>query len=193
MIFEGIITTRGSTGAPHVTPLGFERDGDLVVLRPFVPSTTLDNLRRARAAVISLSDEVLVMAGALTGRRDWPLVAVERVVGWRLEPCLASIELEVEREQADAERPAFFCRVRHEATHGRYPGANRARAAIIEACILVSRLDFIDAAKLEGEMTYLHIAVSKTAGADELKAWGWLLDAIEAHPRTFFDGGHLRL
>jgi hypothetical protein len=34
--------------------------------------------------------------------------------------------------------------------------------------------------KIEAELKYLEIAISKTAGAREQEAWGWLMERIAA-------------
>lgn len=182
-IFEGIITTCDVDGTAHVTPMGFRRTGAYVLVAPFVPSRTLDNLRRHRQAVMNLTDDVRIFAGCLTGRRNWPVVAPDAVAGWRLADSLAHLELEVAVEHADGARPRFELHVVHEATHRPFRGYNRAQAAIVEGAILVSRLDFIDPEKLAREVAYLQIAIDKTAGARERLAWTWLLAAIASHPR----------
>ena len=92
----------------------------------------------------------------------------------------------------DPERPSFRCEIVSEINQRAFCGFNRAQAAVIEAAILVSRLEFIASTKLEAELRYLSIAVSKTAGTHEWTAWHWLLDAIAAHPRHRFDVDDLR-
>ncbi len=183
MIFEGVITTTNKDGSAHVTPMGFVREAGAVTVAPFVPSQTLDNLRRHRAAVMSLTDDVRIIAGCLTGRRDWPVVRASHVDGWRLQDCLAHLEMEVVEQTDDPERPAFRCRVVKEQTHRAFSGFNRAQAAVIEASILVSRLDWLPPEKVAAEMAYLTIAVEKTAGERERLAWKWLVDAIARHPK----------
>jgi len=183
MIHEGVITTLNADGSAHVSPMGFVRDADRVDIAPFVPSTTLDNLRRHPQAVMNLTDDVRIIAGALTGRREWPVAAAHAVRGWRLADTLAHLELEVREHDRDAVRPVFRLSVLHEQHHRAFCGFNRAQAAVVEAAILVSRLDFIDPGKLASEITYLHIAVAKTAGDAERRAWRWLLDAIAVHRR----------
>lgn len=184
MIFEGVIATRDATGAAHLAPMGFRREGArLLVIAPFVPSGTLDNLRRDGIAVMNLVDDVRVIAGCLTGRRAWPLVRAERLDVWRLAHCLAHLELAVRDIEEDAQRPRFHCEVVHEACHAPFQGFNRAQAAVLEAAILHSRLDWLAPDKLRAEMRYLAIAVAKTAGEREREAWGWLLAAMAAHPR----------
>ena len=65
MIFEGVITTRNADGAAHITPMGFRRDADCVLISPFVPSTTLVNLKRDGRAVI-VKKQVILTGDSLT-------------------------------------------------------------------------------------------------------------------------------
>ena len=69
----------------------------------------------------------------------------------------------------------------HDAHHGDFEGFNRAQSAVLEAAVLVSRLGMLDPAKIAREINYLRIAIDKTAGANELQAWQWLLAAIDQH------------
>jgi len=39
----------------------------------------------------------------------------------------------------------------------------------------------LPAEKIQQEIDYLKIAIDKTAGDNELEAWGWLMDKIEKH------------
>ena len=54
MILEGVITTRNADAAAHITPMGFQRHDDTVLIAPFVPSTTLVNLRRDGHDVLTI-------------------------------------------------------------------------------------------------------------------------------------------
>ena len=58
MIREAVITTADLNGMVHITPLGYRERGGSIVLAPFVPSRTLDNLRARRAAVLNFTDDV---------------------------------------------------------------------------------------------------------------------------------------
>ena len=60
--------------------------------------------------------------------------------------------------------------VRHEANHRPFRGMNRARAAVLEGAILVSRLGMLPPDKVDREIAYLQIAIDKTAGPAELEA-----------------------
>ena len=59
-----------------------------------------------------------------------------------------------------------------------YYGMNRAKSAILELCILASRLGIIEDKKIQDEIKYLQIAIDKTSGENELEAWTWLIDYI---------------
>jgi hypothetical protein len=182
MIRETIITTVSAAGQVHIAPMGIrEQQQGLTVLAPFRPSTTLDNVTATGVAVINYCDDVRIFAGCLTGRRDWPLVPATAVKCMRLKAALAHDELQLERTEHDALRPRLLCRVAHRANHKPFHGFNRAQAAVIEAAVLVSRLDLLPHEKIDSEIAYLTIAIDKTAGDAEREAWGWLLQKIAAH------------
>ncbi len=180
MIREAIVTTLNAAGKAHVAPFGLIAAGKQWVIAPFRPSTTLDNLLAVPYAVANFTDDVRVFAGCLTGRRDWPLVPASHIRVPRLAHALAHAELAVEEVTEDPTRPRFAFRTLHEATHAPYGGFNRAKAAVIEACILVSRLHMLPKEKVEQEVAYLASAVEKTAGPEEAQAWSWLMDEIKA-------------
>src|SRR5512135_2626002 len=181
MIYETIITTRSPEGRVHMAPMGIRREAGGIVLAPFRPSATLDNVLASGWAVANFSDDVRVFAGCLSGRRDWPTVAAQRVAGVRLADALAHAELALDRVEEDELRPRLVCRIVHEANHGPFRGFNRAQAAVIEAAILVSRLHLLPLEKIDGELRYLSIAIDKTAGPAEREAWGWLMERVREH------------
>lgn len=179
MIYESVIITQNEDGTNQIAPLGYQEKDGLIMLAPFYPSTTLSNLRRSHQAVINLTDNVAVIAGCLTNRRDWPTVKVQHVEGVRLRDTLSHLELKVERIEEDEQRPKFFCKIVHQETHKPFKGFNRAQSAVLEAAILVSRLHMLTDEKVEKEVEYLRIAIQKTAGQQELEAWNWLMERIE--------------
>jgi uncharacterized protein len=181
MIRESILVTLREDGGAHVAPLGVIWDAEGPVIAPFHPSTTLDNLRRHPFACVCHTEDVRVFAGCLTGRRDWPTRPAECIAGRVLEGAHFHQELAVAHVQEDPQRPRFRCRVVHEVPHGPFRGFNRAQAAVIEGAILVSRLHMLPPEKVERDMEYLAIAVSKTAGPREREAWGWLVERVAAH------------
>jgi uncharacterized protein len=180
LIRETIVTTADPTGLVHVAPIGLIADGEGWIIAPFRPSKTLDNLRAVPFAVANYTDDVRIFAGCLTGRDEWPTVACDEIPVQRLGSALAHAELAVDQVTEDEQRPRLRCRVLRVALHAPFLGFNRAPAAVIEAAILVSRLDMLPRDKIEREIAYLQIAVDKTAGAAEQEAWQWLMDRIAA-------------
>ena len=181
MIYETIITTSNADGSPDIAPFGIrELDGN-VIIAPFRPSTSLDNLLLNGRAVVNATDDVRVFAGALTGRRDWPVRRADTIDGWVLQSALSHRELELLGVKEHEMRPELTFRVVHEATHSPFRGFNRAQAAVLEAAVLVSRLHMLPIEKIESEIKYLAIAIDKTAGENELQAWRWLMEKIENH------------
>jgi uncharacterized protein len=180
MIREVIVTTISGSGAVHMAPLGIIADGEGWIIAPFRPSATLDNLHAVPFAVANYTDDVRVFAGCLTGHRDWPTTGSGDVPVPRLAGTLAHAELAVAAVTEDDQRPRFHCRVVRQASHAPFMGFNRAKAAVVEAAILVSRLDFLPRDKIETELAYLSIAVGKTAGPEEEEAWNWLLQRVRA-------------
>jgi hypothetical protein len=181
MIREVIVTTADAAGKVHIAPFGLIAEGDNWVIAPFRPSTTLTNLQEVPHAVANYTDDVRIFAGCLTGRRDWPLAPVADFPVPRLAAALAHAELGVARVEEDPQRPRFVCRLLRQEQHAAFQGMNRAKAAVLELAVLVSRLDFLPRDKLEREIAYLKIAIDKTAGPEEAEAWGWLMEKVEAH------------
>lgn len=178
LIREAVITTVNRRGETHLAPLGMISEGEGWILAPFHPSTTLENLRQAPFAVANLTDDVRVFAGCLTGRRDWPLTPASVIGAPRLADTLAHLELVVVEVRENELRPRFVCRVAYRASHAPFQGFNRGQAAVIEAAILVSRLQLLSRAEVEAELARLEIIVGKTAGPAEAEAWGWLKDRV---------------
>ncbi len=162
--------------------------GAQVVLMPFKPSATLDNVRATGHAVLNLTTDTRVFASSVCAR--WlgappfgtpPLVPTNRIPGLRLAGALAHSELELVDDDEHAERPTLTLARALDVTHAPFPGFNRAQAAVVEGAVLVSRLHMLPADKVDGEMAYLQIAIDKTAGAEEHEAWGWLQQAVRRH------------
>ena len=180
MINETIITTLNEDGTVHIAPMGVRREDNLFVIAPFKPSTTLNNLERSGQAVINMTDDVRIFAGCLTGHYDWPTINTSVINGKRLEAALSHIEIEVVHQKGDEIRPVFYCSEKHQETHAPFMGINRAKAAVIEVAVLVSRLHMLTDEKIDNEIAYLQIAIDKTASEHELEAWGWLMDRIKS-------------
>lgn len=184
MIQETIVTTQNSTGLAHIAPMGVHLSSETpeeFIILPFRPSTTLNNLLDSKTAIINYCDDVRVFAGCLTGRRDWPLTPAEKINGQVLACALAHTEVELVRVEDDETRPKLFCKAVRTVNHAPFRGFNRAQYSVLEAAILISRLNMLPLEKIQSEIDYLRIGLEKTAGDRELEAWGWLMAVIEKH------------
>ena len=181
LVHECVVTTLSSEERPHVAPLGLIEDGAHWIIAPFRPSTTLFNLEHSSKFTASFTDDAAVFAGLVTRTRSFPLTTVE---GWptpRLSCALAHAELEIIRVEADEIRPRFICRVERIESHRPFLGMNRARAAVLEAAILATRLNRLSREKIDSEIAYLKIAIDKTAGDAEREAWDLVMKKIAEH------------
>lgn len=181
VIFETVVTTVAPDGRPHVAPMGVRYREGQVILMPFKPSTTHDNIVATGHAVLNIVTDTRVFAGCVTGRREWPTLPAETIAGVRLGCALSHVELTLAERRDDPQRPVLHMARVHEARHAPFLGFNRAQAAVIEGAVLVSRLRMLPAEKIDAEMRYLQIAIDKTAGPAEHEAWGWLCDAVAGH------------
>lgn len=180
-IRECVVTTLTPEGHPHLAPLGLIADGeDGWIAAPFHPSRTLANLRTTPELTVSLVDDVRIIAGLLTGRRDWPLAPARRLRPPRLAAALAHEECRVRRISEDPLRPRFHLEVVHAESHAPFRGFNRAQGAVIEAAILLSRRHLLPRAEIAAGLERLAPLIAKTAGPRESEAWAWLRAALDA-------------
>lgn len=185
VIFENVVTTVDTQGRPHVAPMGVRYQGEgVVVLMPFKPSATHDNIIATGHAVLNILTDTRVFAGCVTGRKDWPVAPALVVAGVRLACALSHLELRLIKASDDAQRPVLSMARVHEVNHAPFVGFNRAQSAVIEGAILVSRLRMLAPAKVDAELAYLQIAIDKTAGPEEREAWSWLIEAVARHRAT---------
>ena len=118
MILEGIVTTRDSTGAVHVAPMGPIVDESLTTLRlrPFKTSQTYQNLKLPPCGVFHVVDDVLLLARSAVGQlaKRRPRSPPKKFPGAVLADCCRWYEFEIRR-------------IRRLAGAGRVTGSGRAR------------------------------------------------------------------
>lgn len=182
VIYECVVSTVNEQGQANVAPLGvrYAPEGR-VVLMPFKPSATLNNILATRHAALNIVTDTRVFAGCVTGRKTWPMQAMDQAPGLRLACAQRHLELQLEELSDDPQRPVLRFITLREETHSPFNGFNRAQAAVVEGAVLVSRLHMLPPEKVDSEMAYLQIAIGKTASAAEHEAWGWLQDAVAQH------------
>ncbi len=179
LIREVILSTVDRSGNAQLAPIGLIEHGQGWIIAPFRPSKTGDNLSETPFAVANYTDDAAIFAGLITGRSDWPLVAAKIIPVPRLAAALAHAELHVTSVEDDAARPRYHCEVVHREQHAPFEGFSRARNAVLECAILLTRLHLLPREKIDREIEYLAIAVEKTAGPREREAWAWLMQKRE--------------
>lgn len=179
MIYESIITTVSADGTPHIAPFGVQWQQGLVMIAPFRPSTTLQNIEATGTAVLNLTDDVRVFAAAIAKKTMFDIQALSDFNGVRLQHCLAYHTLRMQHIDDDTQRPKLWFKVEQSEHQGLFMGFNRAQAAVIELAVLVSRLHLLPMEKITQEMQYLKIAMDKTAGEREREAWQWLVECVQ--------------
>ena len=179
MIYEVIISTINEDGSSHIAPMGVSQKADFVVLKPFKPSKTLDNILTRKIAIMNIVTDVRVFAGAVTGRSNFNLVALPDGKGFFLKNALSYLTLSLAEIHDDEIRSTLYMNKVNVIHLSSFKGFNRAQAAIIEASVLMSRLDLLSQDKIKQEIKYLEIAITKTAGKKEIQAWEWLMEKYE--------------
>lgn len=184
MILEGIVTTVNADGSVNVAPMGPRVDESMsqFVLRPYRSSATYRNLKRTRAGVFHVTDDVEMLARAAIDRWDVPpsLRPAEVVEGWLLETACRWYAFKVVSLADASDRTTIECRT---VTQGRlrdFFGFNRAKHAVVEAAILATRIGLLPADEILGEYRRLAVIVEKTAGAQERRAFALLREHVEA-------------
>ncbi|MGF3025956.1 DUF447 domain-containing protein [Methylobacterium aquaticum] len=180
LILETIVTTVSAHGALHLVPFGLIRDGEDFWVAPFRPSPTIANLEAVPFFAAAAPADVRVIAGCVTGRRDWPTAASRTIPVPRLADAYGHMELQVVEVRDDPVRPRFRGRVVHDEAHRPFLGHNRAVNAVLEAAILSTRLHRLNAETVLAELHHHRIAVEKTAGPAEREAWNWIAAKVVA-------------
>lgn len=170
MIIESIITTMDPEGRVNIAPMGVEWGDELIVVKPFLETTTFRNLRDTRVAVVNLTDDVLIFARAAISNPVFPTHPAAHVRGVVLDAACAWRELAVERIDDTPPRARIETRVVHTGVQREFLGFNRARHAVLEAAILATRTHLLPADDIRGEMRRLQVIVDKTAGPREHEA-----------------------
>ena len=181
MILEGVVTTTDAAGRPHAAAMGplvaeaEVRSGRLarLELRPFGTSQTAAHLAAVPEGVFHLTDDVLLLARIVTGTLAGPPPTrpATAVRGWVLEDACRAWEFAVESADRSGARQRLEARVVAEHAGRPFLGFNRAAHAVVEACILATRLHLLDAAEVARRLADLATLVEKTGGEREREAF----------------------
>jgi hypothetical protein len=180
MIVETVTTTRNPDGTVNCAAMGVEWGESEIVIKPFAGTRTLRNLRATGAAVINLTDDILLFAQAALGDPQPPTRAAEAIDGAVLCDACSWREVRVEALDDDGARARVVTRVVGRGTGREFIGFNRACHAVLEASILASRARMIPPEQIRAELARLSVLVDKTAGARERAAMDYVRAAVGA-------------
>jgi len=189
MILEGIVTSMDVSGALNIAPMGPIVDESMTTLhlRPFRTSTTYQNLAATGCGVFHVVDDVLLLAQAAVGTPDpVPELIPARIIdGQVIASACRWYEFRVTEINDDNDRTDLMVDVVHSERLRDFFGFNRARHAVLEAAILVTRLHLLDADDVLQQVAALSSPVRKTAGRRELEAFNLLDRHIREHIARF--------
>ena len=180
MILETIVTTMNGQGAINFAPMGVEWGDERIVLKPFLETTTFQNLRETGAAVVNITDDAMLFAQGAISSPQFPYIPAQRVKGVVLEAACSWREVAVERIDASPPRSRIDARVVHQGTRREFIGFNRARHAVLEAAILATRTHLLPREQITDEFARLQVIVDKTAGPREREAMELLTQYVHS-------------
>jgi hypothetical protein len=177
-LLEGVVTTLNADGSPHIAPMGpiVDRNFERLLLRPFRTSVTYQNLKRAGQGVLHVTDDVELIARAAVGRLEAlpPLRRADGVDGVIIADACRWYAFRVESLDDSDQRTAIAARVVDRGHLREFFGFNRAKHAVIEAAILATRIELLEAQMIFDEFERLASPVVKTGGIEECRAFEFL-------------------
>ena len=180
MIIESILTSMAPDGTINFAPMGVEWNETTIVLKPFLETTTFQNVRDTRTAVVNLTDDAMLFAQGAISSPQFPWVPATVVRGAVLEAATSWRELEIVAIDDAPPRSRIEARVVHQGIRREFLGFNRARHAVLEAAILATRTHLLPAAEIRAEYARLQIVVDKTAGPREREAMEMLTGYVRS-------------
>ena len=180
MIVETIVTSMDPSGAINFAPMGVEWADDIIVLKPFLETSTFRNVSATRAAVVNLTDDAMLFAQGAISSPQFPAVAATVVKGVVLEAACSWRELEVLTIDATPPRARIEARVVHRGLKREFIGFNRAKHAVLEAAILATRTHLLPPEQIREEFARLQVLVDKTAGPREREAMEMLTRYVQS-------------
>jgi uncharacterized protein len=179
-ILETVVTTINPDGTVNCAAMGVEWGEQRIVIKPFRGTRTLRNLRATEAAVVNLTDDILLFSQAALGDPHPPTRAAAGVEGVVLDDACSWREVRVESVDESEPRARVTTVVVGGGTGREFLGFNRACHVVLEASILASRARLLPAEEIEAELRRLQVLVDKTAGPREREAMEYVTRHVRA-------------
>jgi hypothetical protein len=161
-------------------------DFSSLLLRPFQPSTTFNNLAATRRGVFHVVDRVETIAQAAIGQlTELPAVEPAAMIdGFVLKDCCRWFEFTVDSVDASEARSRMPSSIVHRGERRPFFGFNRARHAVLEAAILATRLHLLSRQHVLEMISLLEPAVEKTGGTEEKSAFAMIREFVLTYSET---------
>jgi uncharacterized protein len=169
-IIETVTTTINPDGTVNCAAMGVEWGEEILVIKPYRPTRTLRNLRATGAAVVNLTDDILLFTQAALGDPHPPTRPTATIDGAVLADACSWREVTVDAIDESGPRARVTTRVVGRGVGREFVGFNRARHAVLEASIIASRARRLPAREIRAELECLQVLVDKTAGPREREA-----------------------
>jgi uncharacterized protein len=179
-IIETVTTTINPDGTLNCAAMGVEWGDETIVIKPYRPTRTLRNLRATGAAVVNLTDDILLFTQAALDDPQPPTRPTEKVEGAVLADACSWREVTVEAIDESGSRARVTTSVVGRGVGREFLGFNRARHAVLEASIIASRARWLPATEVRAELERLQVFVDKTAGPREREA----MELVRRHVRA---------
>ncbi len=178
VILEGIVTTLNEDKSVRVSAMGpiVEADFRRLVFRPFTTSRTFVNLKRSGQGIFHVTDDVELIARAAIDQLEVlpPGQLAVTLEGYILADACRWYAFRVDSMDEEQARAVVPCRVVERGFQREFFGLNRAKHAVVEAAILATRVQFMDARQLRDQFLSLTPLVEKTGGPVERRAFALL-------------------
>jgi uncharacterized protein len=184
-IIESVTTTINPDGTVNCAAMGVEWGDEIIVIKPFPSTRTLRNLRATGAAVVNLTDDILLFTQAALGDPHPPTRPTATIDGAVLSDACSWREVTVEAIDESGQRARVTTQVVDRGTGREFLGFNRASHAVLEASIIASRARLLPSAHLAAELERLQVLVDKTAGPREREA----MELVRRHVRAAVGSG----
>jgi uncharacterized protein len=177
-VIETVVTTINPDGSVNCSAMGVEWGEQRIVIKPYRGTRTLRNLRATGAAVVNLTDDILLFSQAALGDPHPPTRPAAAVEGAVLDDACSWREVRVEAIDDSARRARVSTVVVGSGTGREFLGLSRARHAVLEASILASRARMLGPEELHAELLRLQVLVDKTAGPREREAMDYVVHYV---------------
>jgi uncharacterized protein len=122
VIVETIVTSMDGEGVINFAPMGVEWGEAVIVLKPFLETTTFRNVRASGSAVVNLTDDAMLFAQGAISSPQFPSHPASVVRGAVLDAACSWRELEVLSVDATPPRSRIEARVVHRGVQREFIG-----------------------------------------------------------------------